>query len=123
LNVTRTRIVAVLAAEALCVYDVAAVVGLSISTASRQLMRLPVRSTQGRTLLAAQSMVRVGITCYDADGWGACERHVEPDQHTATGLSPKGGSLPLKLNSPIEGSSSLSIIVTPSGIEPSEVNS
>ena len=40
-----------------------------------------------------------------------------------TGLPPKGGSLPLKLDSPIEGSSSLSIIVTPSGIEPSEVNS
>ena len=29
----------------------------------------------------------------------------------------------MKLDSPIEGSSSLSIIVTPSGIEPSEVNS
>jgi DNA invertase Pin-like site-specific DNA recombinase len=40
-----------------------------------------------------------------------------------TGLPPEGGSLPLKLDSPIEGSSSLSIIVTPSGIEPSEVNS
>ena len=29
----------------------------------------------------------------------------------------------MKLDEPIEGSSSLSIIVTPSGIEPSEVNS
>ena len=40
-----------------------------------------------------------------------------------TGLPPKGGSLPLKLDEPSMGEPSLSIIVTPSGIEPSEVNS
>ena len=39
-DATRARIVAALAAEELCVCDVAAVVGLSISAASHQLKRL-----------------------------------------------------------------------------------
>src|SRR5688572_18131632 len=39
-DVTRARIVAALTAEELCVCDVAAVVGLSISAASHQLKRL-----------------------------------------------------------------------------------